>query len=106
MALTVRVAQHWLKLLPTVMSLVQGHMYDMYDSGVQMYVSFNVLVICYLFGNFYFINISLSNRYMGSHQRSILVQYSSNRRPEDGGLKTPKHVASIIAVNTKETELC
>jgi hypothetical protein len=40
MALTVRVAQHWLKLLPAVMSLVQGHMYD---SGVQMYVSFNVL---------------------------------------------------------------
>jgi hypothetical protein len=36
----------------------------------------------------------------------ILVQYSSNRRPEDGGLKTPKHVATVIDVNNKNIELC
>jgi hypothetical protein len=26
--------------------------------------------------------------------------------PEDGGLKTPKHVASLIDVDNKEIELC
>jgi hypothetical protein len=43
---------------------------------------------------------------MGSHYRSILVHYSFNRRPEDGGLKTPKHVASLIDINNKEIKLC
>jgi hypothetical protein len=36
----------------------------------------------------------------------ILVQYSSNIRPEDGGFKTPKHVAYLMDVNKKEIELC
>jgi hypothetical protein len=43
---------------------------------------------------------------MGSHYRSILVHYSFNRRPEDGGLKTPKYVASLIDINNKEIKLC
>jgi hypothetical protein len=43
---------------------------------------------------------------MASYYHSILVKYSSNRRPEDGGLKTPKHVTSLIDVNNKEIELC
>jgi hypothetical protein len=38
--------------------------------------------------------------------RPSILQYSSNRRPEDGGLETPKHVASLIDVNNKEVELC
>jgi hypothetical protein len=42
---------------------------------------------------------------MGSHESNILVQYLSNRRPEDGGLKTPKHVASLIDVSNKEIDL-
>jgi hypothetical protein len=38
MELTACIAQHWLKLLPAVMSLVQGHTYDsgVCDSGVSI----------------------------------------------------------------------
>jgi hypothetical protein len=48
MAHTVRKAQHWLKLLPAVMALVQGHMYDsgvlcMYVIGVCFWGSTEVL---------------------------------------------------------------
>jgi hypothetical protein len=43
---------------------------------------------------------------MGSHWFSIIVQHSSNGRSEDGGLKTPKHAASLTDVNNKEIELC
>jgi hypothetical protein len=39
---------------------------------------------------------------MGSHKRNILIYYSSSRRSEDGGLKTPEHVACLIDVNNKE----
>jgi hypothetical protein len=39
---------------------------------------------------------------IGATCSAFLVHYSSSRRPEDGGLKTPKHVAPVIDVNNQE----
>jgi hypothetical protein len=40
--------------------------------------------------------------YTWTRKIKFFVIYSSNRRPEDGGWKTPKHVAFITDINNKE----
>jgi hypothetical protein len=38
--------------------------------------------------------------------QTAIFRPSIGRKPEDGGLKTPKHVTFIIDVSNKDIELC